>query len=725
MPETSRLLVVDDEMLNRDMLSRRLTRCGYAVEVAENGEQALGMIRRRSVDLILLDSMMPGMSGVDLLKLLRATYSPDELPVIMVTALSDSDRIVEALNLGANDYVTKPVDFPVALARIRSQLARKIAESALRKSEQRYALAVRGTNDGLWDWDVRAGRIHFSPRWKAILGYSEEEIGDTPEDWLSRVHVQDRPGLRALIDAQFNGSPEEQFEHEHRILHRDGNYRWVLVRGTAVRGEDGRIERMAGSQSDVTEKRVFDSLTGLPNRILFNDRLERAFERARREKEFIFAVLFLDLDRFKLVNDSMGHAAGDELLVAIAKRLKSGVRCGDRSSASPRSEAVARLGGDEFAILLENIGQAENATRVAERILRMLREPFRICGKEVFCTISIGIALSTIGYERGADMLRDADTAMYTAKTMGKARWTVFDQQMRERVVASLELENDLRRGIERGELEVHYQPKMHLMSGMICGFEALVRWKHPTRGLLQPNSFIPIAEETGLIVPLGVWVLREACWQMRRWNDQFPSNHPLEMSVNLSVRQFRQPDLVEHVAAILKETGLDPSMLQLELTESVLLESYEAALDALKRLKALGIGLKLDDFGTGYSSLNYLCRLPFDALKIDRSFTIDLSTPDGSIEVVRTILAMAHKLGMDVVAEGIEEKDQLARLQSLGCKFGQGYFFSKPLEQNLAGQLLAAERGACSVGQKEDGPETQSGPRPAEPEPDRPGLAG
>ena len=689
-PALGALLVVDDDEDNRDLLYRRLERHGYTATAAASGHEALALLRQDPFDLVLLDITMPILDGIAVLKMIRETYTAAQLPIIMVSAKDESEDIVEALSLGANDYITKPIDFAVAFARIHTQLARKKAEEALRDSEERYALAMRGANDGLWDWNRRTNDIYFSPRWKAMLGCHEHEIDNSVEGWFARVHPEDRERLETALAAHCEGQTEH-FEHEHRILHQDGTYRWVLSRGLAVHDTAGSATRMAGSQTDITERKVADGLTGLPNRILFIERLDRALERVKRDKSLMFAVLLLDLDRFKVVNDSLGHVAGDELLIALSHRLETSLRSSDTVARLGSAPTMARLGGDEFTILLDRIKNVSDATCVAERLQQQLATPFTINGHEVFTTASIGIALSATGYDRPEEIVRDAETAMYRAKTHGKACYEVFDTDMYARAVTLLQVEIDLRWAVERQEFVVFYQPLVDLHSGQLVGFEALVRWQHPQRGLVSPLEFIPTAEETGLIVPIGAWVLRAACEQMYLWQQQFPTPRPLAVSVNLSCKQFVQADLVEHVEHVLRDTGLEPHSLKLEITESVLMEQTSSITTMLGRLHALGVQLSLDDFGTGYSSLSYLHRFPIQTLKIDRSFVSGMNVDSKNAEIVRTIIALARNLSMDVVAEGVETAEHLAALRALQCHYGQGYWFAKPLDVPAATALLAA----------------------------------
>src|SRR6202048_85630 len=651
---SSRLLIVDDNEMNRDMLARRLERKGYVVGLAENAKNLLQRVKKDAVDLVLLDIEMPEITGIDALKALRELYSAAELPIIMVTAKTQSEDSVKALDLGANDYLTKPIDFPVAVARIGTQLAHKKAQEALQESEERYALAARGSNDGLWDWNLSGNVVHFSLRWKTMLGYQESEIGTSPEEWFDRIHDADRERVKKEIAAHQKGLTPH-FESEHRVLHKDDSFRWMLSRGVAVHDASGNASRMAGSQTDITEGKVSDPLTGLPNRLLFIDRVGRLITHTKRRKDQLFAVLFLDLDGFKMINDSMGHLIGDQLLLGVANRLEKRLRASDTVARLGETFTVARLGGDEFTVLLDDIKDPGDANRAAERMMKALASPFILGGKEVFTSVSIGIALSNPAYEQPEEILRDADTAMHRAKSLGKARYEVFDADMRARVMARLQLETDLRHALERGEFRNFYQPIVALASGEIAGFEALLRWQHPTRGLLAPIEFIPVAEETGLIRDLGWWHLREACRQLSEWRAGANAHRRLTISVNLSGKQFLQPNLVEDIRQLLCDLALPPEALKLEITESTVMGDPTAAVEMLQPIKSLGIQLAIDDFGTGYSSLSYLHRFPLDTLKIDRSFISSMGDDGEGMEIARTILPMANNLRLDVVAEGGE----------------------------------------------------------------------
>jgi diguanylate cyclase (GGDEF)-like protein/PAS domain S-box-containing protein len=579
----------------------------------------------------------------------------------------------------------------------RDITARKEAEEALRASEERYALAARGAGAGLWDWDLADHRIYFSPRWKEMLGYEDWEIGSSSVEWLSRVHPEDRAGLEEALAAHLDGTTRH-FENEHRVLHKNGTYPWMLARGMAVRDGAGRVSRLAGSQTDVTERRLaeeqlrhaalHDDLTGLPNRALFSEILERAFERCAHNPGYGFAVLFLDIDRFKLVNDSLGHLVGDRVLITLGGRLRSCLRGGD---------VVARLGGDEFTIFLDHVTGVELALVIAERMKKELAVPLEVEGQEVVLSAGIGIVLADGRYEGADDLLRDADIAMYRTKLEGGDGYRVFNPEMHAEAVARLQLESDLRRAVERDEIRVLYQPIVDLPTGRVVGFEALVRWHHPTRGLLQPAEFVSTAEETGLIVEVGERVLRTACVQLRAWHERFDPEERLFISVNLSARQFRQADMVERVVGAVVDAGLAPSRLNVEITESALMEGTERHSSGVRSLQEAGVNVHIDDFGTGYSSLGYLHRFSIQALKIDRSFVQELEKGEGNREIVEAIVTLASNLGLDVIAEGVETAAQRDVLLQLRCPLGQGFYFSRPVAPAQAERLLA-ERGVGAL---------------------------
>ena len=690
------LLIVDDEESNRDMLARRLERHGFEVLLAEDGPQALASVETQAPDMVLLDIRMPGMSGMQVLQTIRARYSPTQLPVVMITAEGQSASIVEALQMGANDYITKPVDMPVALARVRTLLSQKTLSMALRESEERYARAARGANDGLWDWDMEQPSIYYSARWKEMLGYREDEVGNRPDEWLCRVHPDDFPRLQAAVAAHCRRETP-QLDCEHRMHCKDGTYRWMLSRGVAVWNASGEAIRIAGSQTDITAAKVADPLTGLPNRLLFMDRLERRMELAARGRANEFAILLLGVDRFKNVNDSLGHVAGDMLLKALGARLREGLRAADTVARLQEDCRIARLAGDEFAVLLDDIRQPSDAVSVAERIGVEMRTPFMLNGNEVYVTASIGIAGSANGYKRAEDLMRDADTALHCAKAAGRSRFEIFDSEMRRRAVERLQVETDLRRALERDELRLHYQPIIDLRTGALAGFEALVRWQHPKRGLIPPAEFIPVAEETGLIVPAGHWIIEQACRDTQRWLRTLPAGAaftgvaPLTLHVNFSPAQLAEVSAIDQIERILRRNwprgrGIG---LSFEITEGTMMHNSNAISALLSRLRDFQIGLDIDDFGTGYSSLSQLQHLPVQTLKIDRSFVSRLGVDADSLEIIRTIVALAHNLGMDVIAEGVETPQQLAHLKSLNCEYAQGYYFSKPTEWETAWSLI------------------------------------
>jgi diguanylate cyclase (GGDEF)-like protein/PAS domain S-box-containing protein len=681
------LLIDDDEdehVLTRELLAE-IGRDRFRLQWAASYDAGLAAIRERAHDVYLLDYQLGERTGLELLR--AALAEGCRAPIIMLTGRKDREVDLEAMRAGAADYLCKgSLDAQLLERAIRYALERARTLEALRESEERYSLAAQGANDGLWDWNLKTGEVYFSPRWKGMLGLREDEVANRPEEWLDRVHPEDRDRLKADLEAHLQGATPH-FENEHRLLHRDGGFRWMLTRGLAVRDEHGKACRIAGSQTDTTERKVYDGLTGLPNRVLFHDRLASVLARTRRDPGFLFAVLFLDLDRFKIVNDSLGHPAGDRLLVEVARRLERCVRAGD---------TVARLGGDEFAVLLTGVRDVSDPTRAAIRIQEALAAPFDLGGREVFTSASVGIAMSASGYDNPSGLLQDADTAMYRAKSRGGGRSEVFDEEMRARALARLQLESDLRRAVERQTFELHYQPIVSPVSGGLLAFEALVRWSHPERGLILPEEFISLAEETGMVLALGGQVLRQACRRMRAWMDRLPAGSPLVVSVNVSARQLACADFPDLVAEVLRESDLPPERLKLEITESAIIENADSAAGLLSRLRDLGVGIWLDDFGTGHSSFSYLHRFPIETLKIERSFIGKLDQGDGSYAIVRAIVLLAHSLGLSTIAEGVEHAGQQDRLRELGCDGVQGYLFSQPVPGDDASELIVS-RGVRS----------------------------
>ncbi len=560
------------------------------------------------------------------------------------------------------------------------------SNAALLESESKYRTLLEHMGEGLLQVDNNSIILFVNKRFCEMTGFTAEELlGKNIPDLLfddenvKFLHERDQRAIKGISET-----------YELALKTKSGEHLWALVGGAPMFNDKGKLAGSMGVFTDITErKRVeeklmhdafHDVLTGLANRALFTDHLRLRIERAKRETNPLFAVLFLDFDRFKVINDSLGHAEGDKLLIAIAQRLETTLRS---------SDLIARLGGDEFTILLNELDEPDQASHIAARIQELLNAPFELAGGEIYMSASIGIALGTNGNVTAEDMLRNADIAMYRAKAKGKARHQLFDQAMHDEALSQLQIETDLRQALGRNEFCLYYQPIFNLETRTITGFEALIRWKHPKRGMVPPDKFIPIVEENGLIIPLGRWIIYESCRQMREWQDAYPAALNMTMSVNLSCKQFLQNDLAEQVMAMLVATRLEPQSLKLEITESHVMENSEAAVKMMKRLRSLGIELSLDDFGTGYSSLSYLHRLPVTNLKIDRSFINQMVVGDENSKLVNTIISLAHNLKINVTAEGVETLDQLEQLKELNCEKGQGYYFSKPLEAEAAGELI------------------------------------
>ncbi len=641
-----------------------------------------------------------------------------ELPGAVLDSLTHRrPRILPSLGLGHTAgtrtlHVTILPDACGLLLLWRDVTDQTRSEQALKLSADRFALVAEGASDGLWELSARTQTLYVSPRWRAIVGLLPSGGSVSAGEWFDRVHPDDLAGLKQAIAAHEAGQAGH-VEHEHRLRHEDGSYRLVVCRGIAVRDATHRATRLAGSLTDITESAVArertvnaglrDSLTGLGNRAAFMEALGRRLSDFTQRRVDRFATLYLDLDRFKVVNDSLGHLAGDELLVAVSRRLETCLRPAD---------TIARLGGDEFAILLHELDDEMQANVVAFRIQEALSKPFSIAGRDIVVSASIGIALSRSDYNNPEEIMRDADTAMYHAKGHGKARHELFDAVMHARVLDRLGLESDLRQAVKNRDFEVHYQPIVLLSSRMCTGFEALVRWKRNGKAV-SPADFIPIAEELGLIEELGGWVLREASRTFGEWQRRFPDRGLDCITVNVSMRQLVQQDFLYVVEQAIQASGMKPRDLRLEITETALMDAPQATARVLNELRALGVQIYLDDFGTGYSSLNHLHKLPVDALKIDRLFVRGLLVEDRPA-IVESILALAQTLQTDVVAEGVEDEMQACKLAQLGCRRAQGFYFSRPLPARSVEELLAvhqplggppATRGDAGASIHEPGP--------------------
>jgi diguanylate cyclase (GGDEF)-like protein/PAS domain S-box-containing protein len=683
-----KILIVEDEIIVALDLKQRLENAGYAVVgQASSGQEALELVRKGLPDLILMDIKIKGpWDGIETSERIRTFF---DVPIIFLTAFADDATLKRAKVTGPSGYILKPFQERELFIALDMALYKHKMEKNLRESEERYMLALRGANDGIWDWNLKKNQIFFSRRWKDMVGCQEDEIGYRIEDWLRLIHPEDRDVFQSAITHHIEGLTG-LLECEQRMLHKDGRYRWFRTRGMAVSNGSGRAHRLAGSISDITALKhaqeqlahdaYHDGLTGLPNRSLFLDRLDHAMERRKRATEQTLSVLFMDVDQFKVVNDSLGHQAGDLLLIEIAARLKKYIRS---------SDTVARFGGDEFVVLLESAVNAAYACNVAERISEILREPFQIEERIINTSISIGIVMVTPDYANPNEVLRDADIAMYRAKSLGKARYEVFDVHLRQRATERMEIINRMRTAIEQGEFYLHYQPICSLDDRKVVGLEALLRLTRNDGSPIKPAEFIPIAEEVGLINQIGDWVLMESCRKMSEWHRLNPKDAHLDLHINVSIKQLVVPNFVDRLKEILKITGMDPNRLMLEITETVFAENIEKIALVLEQIRLLKVRLVIDDFGTGYSSLGYIRRFPIDMVKLDSSFIGPLVKNDKNSGIIRAVLLIANKFGLKVVAEGIETEFQYDYLNEMKCHFGQGFLFSRPLDSEKVEQIF------------------------------------
>ena len=690
-------LIVDDDAMMRLLIRQTLERAGFACHEAVNGVEALQAFGSVQPDIVMLDVMMPEMDGYEACKRLREYADGALVPILMLTGLDDLESINRAYEVGATDFISKPINWGILGHRARYILRASQAFRDLAKHQSSLENAQRIAHLGSWEWDMQHDEFYWSAETYRILGMQPGNALVGFDTFLERVHTEDRQGAQ---DSIRNLIKTGAFSARAiRIVRPDATIRHVQLQGVGDYDANGVIAHIGGTIQDVTELKeaeqrirylaYYDGTTGLPNRQYFIERLHHALIQARRHSRQL-GVLALDLDQFKRINDTLGHSAGNELLIAVSRRLSEVVRTDD-TLARPdddQVDAVARLDGDEFSLLITDLQQYHDAARVARRLLEEMRKPFHAAGREIFVSASIGLALYPLDGEDSDSLIKNAVAAMHFAKDQGRDNYQFYSRAMNATALEKLAMESQLRRALDREEFLLYYQPMIHASTGQIVGLEALIRWKHPELGLVPPNQFIPLAEETGLIIPMGDWVLRQASRQNQAW--QRESLPAVYVSVNIASSHFRQGSLMQSVAFALQESGLSPEYLELEVTESMLMQSVETTLKTLFQLKDIGARLAIDDFGTGYSSLSYLKRFPLDTLKIDRSFIKDLPGDQEDSAISKAIIAMAHSLKLAVVAEGVETTEQLAFLRQHGCDLAQGFLFSRPVPASEIPALLS-----------------------------------
>ncbi len=691
------VLVVDDDMAIRLLMRESLELAGLTVEEAENGLEALEVFGIFSPKIVLLDVNMPKMDGFTACSRLRKLPGGDETTIVIVTGLEDVKSIERAYDAGATDFITKPVSWPILNHRIRYLIRARDALNALRRSESRLYHAQRIARLGHWSWDINKNYLYMSDMIYQFLRTDRKTFGETYDSFLKLVHPEDKEEVvNALTTAL---EDKEPYKADNRIIRPDGTEITIHIDAEIMFDKVGEPEKMHGIVQDITERinaekkinflAYYDPLTNLPNRQLFKEHADRAICMAKRNR-IKNSLIYLDVDRFKHVNDTLGHNVGDELLKLIAVQLLESIRESDLIGVDNKEEertSLSRLGGDEFIILSTGLMDAANASKIAKRAMDKLSKPFNIQGNELFITVSIGIAICPTDGEDVETLLKNASSAMYHAKTVGRNNFQFYSKEMNSHAMERLTLETELKKALDKDEFVLYYQPQVEIKTKKITGLEALIRWKHPEMGMVSPGKFIPIAEETGLIVPIGKWVLQTACEQMQKWRTKGVLG--MQIGVNLSPHQFRQHDIIKTVKHAIDVSGLPPEQLDLEITESAIMHDIKETIATLYKLKDIGLTLSVDDFGTGYSSMNYLKKFPIDTLKIDQSFIREVTVDISDAAITKAIIALGKALDLTIIAEGVELQEQLIFLEARGCDRMQGYLFSRPLPADEVENLI------------------------------------
>lgn len=685
------VLIVDDDHFIRTIARDALEQAGFETAETSEGIEALSLFRQLQPDIVLLDVVLPGSDGFSVCRQIREHPEGTNTPILMMTGLDDVESIKMAYDSGATDFISKPFNLHVLGYRVRYMLRSSRTLHELDNSRLSLSYAQRIARMGSWEWNVENDRMRWSDAVYEIFNVDPQELDKTYQAFLNYIHPLDKELVNSAVEEAL--TKNKPYSIDHQILLPDGRERFVHSEAKIIADKNGKPVRMAGIMQDITERKeaekqirnlaYFDSLTGLPNRILFKENLEHALAHAARKNSKV-ATLFLDLDRFKWINDTMGHSVGDKLLQEFAARLSKSVRKSDSITHDNLNQpyySIARLGGDEFTIILDDINRSQDAAIVARRIIEESSKPFLLEGHEMYVTASIGISIFPDDAKDIVTLIKYADTAMYHAKDLGKNNFQFYSRSMTDNAFELLLMENQLRHALERGEFTMRYQPQVDMASGRVFCLEALLRWHNPELGMIPPTTFIPLAEETGLIVRIDEWVLKEVCQQIKIWEKE--GLPPVRVAVNLSGQNFVQKNLPERIRAILESSGVHPECIELELTEGVLMKNGEETVTTLEHLKAMGFSLAIDDFGTGYSSLSYLKRFQLDTLKIDKSFVQNIESDSENAAIVTAIIAMAESMNLRIVTEGVETPEQLSTLRNLGCHRIQGFLLDHPQTSN------------------------------------------